>query len=365
MNFLDKMYFDNSIRSYLMAACVIVITVILKRFISRYIAFIFYKLANRIWKTLDKKNFFALLVEPLEWFLLIAITVFTLDKLRFPNILRHTIYGHSTADIISRTGTAFIIISFVWLLLRMVDFIALILKAQASDPNAKDNQLIIFFRDFLKVIIGVCGILLIIKACFSQHIGNLLTGLSLVGAALALAAKESLENLIASFIIFFDKPFFTNDVVTVNNITGKVERIGLRSTRIRTVDKTLVTMPNKQMVDSIVDNLSMRTNRRAEIKLELATKTSSTATQTFIDLLKKLIEQNTQNIVSSSVFLKDVSKSSLLITIEYFTEPFTLEEFFALKQHINLSIKKIIEENNIELAGDSSTIIINNDSNKG
>jgi MscS family membrane protein len=79
------------------------------------------------------------------------------------------------------------------------------------------------------------------------------------GAALALAARESLENIIASFIIFFDKPFVTGDNLKIQQVTGTVERIGLRSTRIRTADKTLVSVPNKQMVDSIVDNLSMRT----------------------------------------------------------------------------------------------------------
>ncbi|MEI9958567.1 MAG: mechanosensitive ion channel domain-containing protein [Ferruginibacter sp.] len=59
-----------------------------------------------------------------------------------------------------------------------------------------------------------------------------------------------MENLIASFIIFFDKPFTAGDTLTANNISGTVEKIGLRSTRIRTADKTLVTIPNKLMVDS-------------------------------------------------------------------------------------------------------------------
>jgi MscS family membrane protein len=363
MDFLDKIYFDNTIRSYLMVGGTILIAVLLKRYLSRYIAFLFYKLAKRVWNVLDKKSFFDLVVEPLEWFLLISITVFALDKLNFPDILEYKIYGHETDDILSRLGTGIIIISFIWLLLRLIDFVACVLKEQARDSSdTRDNQLITFFRDFLKVIIGLIGILLIVKACFNQHIGNLLTGLSLVGAALALAAKESLENLIASFIIFFDKPFFTGDTLKVNGITGKVEKIGLRSTRIRTVEKTLITIPNKQMVDSIVDNLSMRTNRRAEIRLELSTKTTLLLAQTFIDSLKKLLqEHNDQTIVSSSVFLKEVSKSSLLIVMEYFTTHISLEEFDVLKQQVNFSIKKIMEENNIELAGDSNTIVINNE----
>ena len=107
---------------------------------------------------------------------------------------------------------------------------------------------------------------------------------------MALAAKESLENLIASFVIFFDKPFYTGDVVKVNNITGTVEHIGLRSTRIRTQEKTLVTVPNKQMVDSVVDNLSMRNQRRAEIKLEFVPKTTTENIENLITELKKILQ---------------------------------------------------------------------------
>ena len=116
---------------------------------------------------------------------------------------------------------------------------------------------------------------MIFKFSFGLKIGNLLTGLSLVGAAIALALRESLENLIASFIIFFDKPFSMGDSVKVHTFTGTVEKIGLRSTRIRTDQKTFITVPNKQMVDSIIDNLSLRTQRKGELRLEIGLSTSS------------------------------------------------------------------------------------------
>jgi MscS family membrane protein len=89
---------------------------------------------------------------------------------------------------------------------------------------------------------------MILHFAFNLDVGSFLTGLSIVGAAVALSLRESLENLIASFVIFFDKPFTTGDVVKVQGITGTVEKIGLRSTRIRTEQKTYVTVPNKQMV---------------------------------------------------------------------------------------------------------------------
>jgi len=211
--------------------------------------------------------------------------------------------------------------------------------------------LVIFFRDFLKVVIGIIGFLMLLKASFSQPVGNLLTSLSIVGAAVALAAKESLENLIASFIIFFDKPFFTGDTVKANNITGTIEKIGLRSTRIRTGDKTLVTVPNKLMVDSVVDNWSMRTHRRAEIKLELSPKTTAAAIQQCIDAIKKLLQAKENALTSSSVHLTEINKRGVVITTEYLTAPIALEDFNNFKEGINFSLKKILEENQVIMSG--------------
>jgi MscS family membrane protein len=364
MDFLDSVYFGNTVRSYLIVAGIILFVLIVKRYLSQYLVSLIYKLAKRFWNTLDKKSFLDLVVEPFKWFLAIVISVFAIDKLNFPPELDYEIYGHTTKDIFTRIGPGIIIATFIWLLLRLIDFIAVVLEQKANlTTDTRDNQLIVFFRDFLKVIVGICGLLLIIKACFHQPVGTVLTGLSLVGAALALAAKESLENLIASFIIFFDKPFFTGDVVKVNAVNGTVEKIGLRSTRIRTADKTLVTVPNKQMVDSFVDNWSMRTERRAEIKLELSAGTPVAMLEKMISGVKDIISSHGSSINSFNVFVKELSKNSAIISAEYFTAPIAINDFFQQKEQINLSIKKLLEENNGEFAGESSSIIIKSESN--
>ena len=301
----------------------------------------------------------------MEWFLVILISVFVLDKLNFPEEWQYKIYHHTIEEIINKTGIGLIIISFTNLLLRTIDFIAIVLKQNPTfSDNKADNQLIVFFRDFLKVIIGVIGFLLLIKACFDQPIGNLLTSLSIVGAVVALAAKESLENLIASFIIFFDKPFSSGDVLKVNAVSGTVEKIGLRSTRIRTADKTLVTVPNKQMVDSVVDNQSMRTHRRAETKLELSIKTSATDIERSIAEIKKLLNSKQELFTSSSVHLTDITKNGIVLTIEYFTQPVSLDQFSQLKEDTFLAIKKLLEENNLETSSSNNIDITVNNTGK-
>jgi len=362
MDFLDHIYLDNTVRSYLLVAGTILFVLLIKRYLSRYIVSLFYRLVKRIWTGFNKQSFLDLVVVPMEWFLVVTISVFSIDKLRFPEVLKFEIYGHSIQDIFSRLGPGIIIVFFIWVVMRLIDFIAVMLEEKADQTeDQRDNQLVVFFRDFLKVIIGIGGLLLIIKASFHQPIGNMLTGLSLVGAGLALAAKESLENLIASFIIFFDKPFFTGDTVKVNAVTGTVERIGLRSTRIRTGDKTLVTVPNKQMVDSVVDNWSLRTERRAEIKLELSSQTAETTLQHLVNQIKNILSGHGEQINSSSIFVSDITRNSIIIIAEYFTMPYSLAEFMQLKNDINLQIIKLTEDNNVEFAGESSNIVIKND----
>lgn len=359
MDFVDKIFLDNSILSYLAVIGTILLLLLFKKILSHQVASLLFLFIKKTWKNIERNEFKQLIVHPLGWLIVVVITVFALSGLNFPNVLKFTIYGHHSIHLFAKLGACIIIVSIIKFIISLVDFIALILEQKALGTKEKnDDQLIVFFRDFLKVLITIGGVLLLIKAGFNQDIGSLLTGLSIVGAALALAAKESLENLIASFIIFFDKPFFIGDTLKVNNVTGSVERIGLRSTRIRTIEKTLVTVPNKQMVDSIVDNYSMRSERRAEFKLELSLKTSSENIEHFIEKIKILLEKNNNEIVKYSVFFTEYNKNGMIITIEYFTIPFSMGEFQKLKQSVIFSFKKIVEELNIELASGGADIHI-------
>jgi len=351
------MVFDNPVRSYLIVAGVVLLVLILKRVISRYFAGLIYQLVNVIFKDVDKRSFADLVAKPLGLFLLILVSIIALHNLNFPGYWDVEVYKYSTKEIIHTAGTIVLIVSFIWLLLRMIDFIALILEKKADQtPSQSDNQLIIFFKDFFKVVIGVIGILMILKAGFGFNISSLITGLSIATAAIALALRESLENLIASFIIFFDKPFTAGDLVHVQQVTGTVEKIGLRSTRIRTDQKTFVSVPNKQMVDSILDNLSLRTQRKAEIRLEIGLSTSADNLNKIIEAIKGKL--NHLQIEESAVFLTDIKTNSFLITIDFFTAPIAFNDFQRLKQQKNLEILKLMEELKIELAGASNEIKI-------
>ncbi len=353
MEFLDRMVLDNPVKSYLLVAGVIFIVFMLKLFISLYLVSLLLNLINKTWK-IDSARFKKLVVRPVSWLLVVVVTVVALNELVFPYAWRFRLFGTNTRTILNTIGVCAIIIAVVRFILKTVDFVALIMNQSARGVSHRSEyQMISFFRDFLKVVIGIFGVLWLIKSGFGQPIGPLLTGLSIVGAALALAAKESLENLIASFIIFFDKPFFVGDTLKVNAVTGTVERIGLRSTRIRTTEKTLVTIPNKQMVDGIVDNISMRTHTRAEIRIELIYNAGREKLNQLVADVKRWIEKK-QDIKINSVFLQDYNKNGVTLFIEYFTLPSAM--FNEIREQLIIYLRQRIDELGLEVQTASTDI---------
>lgn len=356
--FLQQIIFDNTVERYLYVILVIVLAIILKRIVSKYIAKLLFKLTGKAGKKLARESFLNLVVQPLDLFLVLLVGIIAIDKLNFPAALNIKIHRVEIRQVIESITDGVLVLAFIWLCLRVIDFIAMILEEKANlTPDQADNQLIIFFKDFFKAILIVIGILLILRFSFNKNIGSLLTGLSIVGAAIALATRESMENLIASFIIFFDKPFATGDLVKVNGFTGNIEKIGLRSTRIRTQEKTYISVPNKQMVDTIVDNISLRTQRKAEIRLELSLTTNSTQLTNLINAISNLIREPFS--LNSLVYLTDTGKNAHIINVEYYTSiDQTIEHFLMDKQTITLAIIKLMEDSQVKLAAANTDVTV-------
>lgn len=180
-DFLEQVWWDNPVKNYLIAAAVILFVWLFMRYISRYVAGLLFKIVHRIWKNVDKQSFTSLVMKPLGFFLLIIVTISALYKLNFPQVINVTIYKYTAKEIVHCTGTIVLIVSFIGLLLRIIDFIAILLEKKANlTPDQSDNQLIVFFKDFFKVILVIIGIMLVLRYAFNLNIGGLLTGLSIV-----------------------------------------------------------------------------------------------------------------------------------------------------------------------------------------
>jgi len=335
---LDQQILSNSIRSYLFIAGILLITLLIKRLVSRFFASLIYTWVDKKNHSDLRKSHVHRLLVPIEQFLLFLVAIIALYELKFPEAWDLKLFKLSLQQFIE-SGIKFVfILLLIRVSLRTLEFISIILENKSRlTKDLSDDQLVLFFRDFFKVIIYIIGILMVLRYVFNESIGNLVTSLSIVGAAVALSTRESLENIIASFIIFFDKPFTIGDLVKVNGFTGTIEKIGLRSTRIRTQEKTYISVPNKQMVDSIVDNISLRSERKIEMDLQLSVQTSAHAIADFANHMRTVL--STQNGVNSyNVFVAESGKQFHTLHIDCLVSiQMEISEFQMIRERLNLA----------------------------
>jgi MscS family membrane protein len=249
------------------------------------------------------------------------------------------------------------LLSFTWIVLRFADSIGLILMQKASKTESKqDDQIISFVIDISKIFIAIFALFFILGAIFNLNVASLVAGLGIGGLAIALAAKESLENLFGSFTIFFDKPFVVGDLVKVGNLEGVVEKVGFRSTRIRTLEKTYVTIPNKKMVDAELDNLSLRTFRRVKFTFSLIYNTPPDKLNAIIEDVQKLIDTHPNTNDEGRARLFELAKSGIDIRVIYFITTADWNLYVDLRQEINFKIMEIVKKHGSEFAYPTSTV---------
>ncbi|MBV8254965.1 MAG: mechanosensitive ion channel [Chitinophaga sp.] len=362
-NFLNTIILDNPIRDYMILLLVLLFVSFVKRYISKIVAALLFRLVKHWSPQIEEKSFVELLLKPLEFFFLLITFMFTIDRFTFPRILNVNVYGHVSLQNVTDTllELAFTA-SIIWIILRLIDFIALVLEKKAdSTSDRTDKQFVIFFRDFFKAIIFIMGAIAFIRILFGVGlVEKIVAGLGIGAAALALAAKESIENLIGSFIIFFDKPFRVGDTVKVDSYQGTVEKIGLRSTRIRTLEKTFVTVPNKKMVDSILDNLSLRTQQRVNMKLEMTADTPADSILGALQDIRQLLDSNSNVLKGYTVNLHDFNKDTVIIQVIFNTMILDGTQYAALRESVNLSILHILEKRSIKMPGSSTNVVLTN-----
>lgn len=348
---IDQIILSNSIRSYLFVAAILIVTLLIKRLVSRFFASLIYTWVDKQNHSDLRKNHVHRLIVPIEQFLLFLVAIIAIYELKFPAAWDLNLFKLSLQQLLDSVIKLMFIILLIRVSLRTLEFIAIILENKARlTKDLSDDQLVLFFRDFFKVIIYIIGVLLILRYVFNENIGNLVTSLSIVGAAIALSTRESLENIIASFIIFFDKPFSIGDLVKVSGFTGTIEKIGLRSTRIRTQEKTFISVPNKQMVDSIVDNISLRSERRIEMDLQLSVTTSAQALADFANHLRNYLKSE-NDLNSYLVFVSESGKQHHALHVECLVNiQMDIDAFQMLRERINLAAIEYANANQIQFS---------------
>jgi MscS family membrane protein len=256
-----------------------------------------------------------------------------------------------TSEWINQLFQVAIAIIVIWALLRLVDVMSIFMKDKAKqDEVIIEAQIIPLLRKSLKIFIALIGGLIII-----QHLGypvaSLLGGLGLGGLAVALAAQDTLSNIFGSLIIFTDKPFKVGDWIRIGEVDGDVESIGFRSTKIRTWPKTLVTIPNRDVANSRIENWSAMPKRRVKFTFFVRhTTTAEKMTQLVNGIRHILTHHPDVNQEYLLVNFIDFTETGLGILVYYFTNSTVWKEHMQVREEINLEIMKLTDDLQISLA---------------
>ena len=225
-----------------------------------------------------------------------------------------------------------------------------VVSSQQMLAHSIDSQLI---RLALRLIATILSITILVVG--AQQLGipaySVIAGLGVGGIAVALAAKDSLANLLGSLLIMFEKPFRVGHWIKVGNIEGFVESIGFRSTRIRTFYNSLVSIPSNHLVNSTVDNMAMRKLRAVRTVLHISYETPSDKVEDFVEAIKQLIESNSLTYKKwYRIRLDDFGEYGLHILVNFLLEVSDNKTEQAERQRILLEVLKIAETMDIKFA---------------
>lgn len=356
INFFDQVFWGNTVKQYALFVSIIIIGLLFKRIVSRLISRLTFKLFKKFADEVNSETFIALLLKPIEFFISLVSIYIAINQLKHPLDVAFYHYdkivdkvkikeAFTIGEFIDKIFLFLILLSIFWIALRIIDFIAHVLLVRAAKTkNKADDQLVPFLKELLKFIVAFIGFFVLLGYVFEVNAVSLITGLGIGGIAIAMAAKDSLENLLGSFLIFMDKPFTVGDVVRVDGIEGTIERVGFRSTVLRSADKTTYVIPNRSMIDGVLENLTMRNARRVKFDIGLTYETSNEVIKKIIEEISTYLEENPAT-TDGTVALDSFGDSALNIQIIYLVPMKKEFDLAKVKEDVNFKVIEIVEGN--------------------
>ena len=358
--FLLKEILGNTLQDYSWFFGAILLGIIFKKLISKYLSRLLFKIIGKKGAEVGVEKFDELLTKPIGLCIMLSIIYLGSTHISYPTEWNLAPENEIGLRMFIHKGFSLIYVySIFWIILRFIDYISLILHKRAEQTeNKMDDQLIPFVIDIVKIITYIFALIIVMGNIFNVNVTALATGVGIGGIAIAMASKESLENLLGSFTIFLDQPFTVGDTVTVGSVTGTVEKVGFRSTRIRTFDKSLVTLPNKNMIQAELDNLGMRPVRRVKFNVGLTYETSPDQMKVIVSEIQEMINQHEKTNQEGKVRFQEFGSSSLDILVMYFVDSPRWDDLIDVKEDVNYKIMEIVKRNNSDFAFPSTTVYL-------
>jgi MscS family membrane protein len=245
-------------------------------------------------------------------------------------------------------------------LIGMVD--PLLHRLGRNSASALDKHVAPLVRRSLRVFLIILTVMYVLKDVFDKDIGAWLAGLGIAGIAVSLAAQDSLKNLFGSITIILDRPFKIGDRIICTGYEGVIEDIGFRSTKVRTNAGYLVSIPNANVVNSPIENISRRPGIRRNFAIHLPTDTPAEKVRQVAVIVRNLLNDDefreathpriNGELSKPQVAWGDVVNSSLTLTVAYWYPPAKSAEFSQHCEKLTVRILEAFEGAGISIAKD-------------
>lgn len=351
VNFISHRITINTFKYIGIGIGIFLIFLLLKKIFTKYILKVLSKITFKAKTNLGQKLVEAL-QEPMRSFFVVIGGYLAI--LFFGKAFEFNFYG---SEGLTQLFKSCIIILSAWACYNLTTDHSVLYEELSDTFNVKLDKIIFpFLSKILRFIIIALAICIVLDV-WGFNINGFITGLGIGGAALALSTKDALANIVGGFVIILDKPFSIGDYIKTSNVEGVVEDITFRSTKIRTLDKALVTEPNSKLSNSAIINWTKRNMRRINFTLGVTYGTSKEQLISCVNKIREmLIEYEDINNETILVNFDSFGDSSLNIFIYCFTNTTDWAEYLKVKENINYKIMDILDSEGVSAAFPSTSI---------
>jgi MscS family membrane protein len=337
---------ENTVTHYVIAALFLVAALLVRRAMTGLVFGWLRKLSARTESTLGDKLLPAL-EAPVATFLMLVGIFGALKVLKL---------SPATDDMIGYGSTvAFSLVTF-WALLRAFGGLLDHVQEIALEKQMGVAAFMPWIKKALLTIFVIFGVLMVVQS-LGFDVKALLAGLGIGGLAFALAAQDTLANMFGSVVVAIDQPFKIGETIRIAGNIGTVEDIGLRSTKLRLVDRSLMVIPNKTVAAEAITNLSRFTARRVEQVFNLTYAATPAQLEALVTELRGLIDADPEvNPADTQVWFRDLSASSLDLWVVYVTKDADFTKHMALRQRLNLAIMRAVAARGLAFAYPTQTL---------
>ena len=337
---------DEGLFHWIACGVVFLAAVLLRHVITNVIFFYLKKLAAKTETTLDDKLFPAL-EGPTATLVMVAGIFASLTVLQLSEQMdRWVVNG-------AKISTLAVIL---WGLIKAGGAVLDHLEELAHEKQMTVATFMPLIKKTLFVVAAIFSVLVIAQSQ-GLPVQSFLAGLGIGGLAFALAAQDTIANMFGSLVVVMDQPFKVGDTVRIGTNIGTVEDIGLRSTKIRLLDKSLVVIPNKSVASEAITNLARFTGRRVEQVLGLSYDTSPEKMTEIVADLRALIKEEAEvDPASVLVYFRDYAASSLDVWVAYVAKSADFQKGMELKQRLNLKIMRAVAARGLSFAFPTQTL---------